>query len=424
MKMKSLFKASRIGLVFLIAFLTAYVLYQIRPKADRQPVAESGTLVEVRAATAEQIDMRVEAYGTVKPREVLKLVAQVRGQVVALLPSFDEGGFVTAGTPLVTIDQRTYQLEVDRRQVQIEQVAADLKRLGQEISNLTASIGIAENDMALARREFTRLEKLEGRNVVARTTRDKAEQRYLASMERLQQLNNQMALTGPATEQLAAAAKMAQVQLRQAMLDLERTQVLAAFDGWVLEKSVEAGQHVNTGAYLGSIYRDGALDVEAQIAVKDMRWLSADGAPASPLVVDITLGNTAGSPSWQGRVVRAKARLDEKTRALPLVVEVKTSAAGQGGLDRLRPGMFVRLEIKGRRFAPVFRLPRHLLYPGDLVYILTGSLLRVKKVDVLRRFKDEVIIKAGLAPGDLIITTILARGVDGMRVRRKASGGS
>ena len=38
--------------------------------------------------------MVVDTFGTVAPRESLKLVAQVRGQIVALDPAFKEGGFV------------------------------------------------------------------------------------------------------------------------------------------------------------------------------------------------------------------------------------------------------------------------------------------------------------------------------------------
>ena len=157
MKKGGLFKTIRVFAVIFIALVLAVVLVILRPKAERQVPVDKGLLVEVLPAKAENINMVVESFGTVSPRESLKLVAQVRGPIVAIDPAFKEGSFVQKNTRLIQIDPRTYRLEVERRNVQIKQAEAELKRLAQEVINLQARVKIAGSDVKLAENEYLRL---------------------------------------------------------------------------------------------------------------------------------------------------------------------------------------------------------------------------------------------------------------------------
>ena len=120
-------------------------------------------------------------------------------------------------------------------------------------------------------------------------------------------------------------------------------------------------------------------------------------------------------------VARIKAQMDERTRTLPVVVEVAEAVNSEENqhLLRLRPGMFVTVEIKGREMEQVFVLPRHLVYPGDVVYTVEDNRLKFKSIKVLRTHKDSVVISEGLSEGDLIIKTPLSAASDGMLVRIK-----
>jgi len=421
MKKGGLFKTIRVFVVLLVALAIAVALVIRRPKAERQEAVQKGRLVEVFPARAENLQMVVEAFGTVAPRESLKLVAQVRGQIVDIYPGFKEGSFVKKGTRLIQIDPRTYSLEVKRRKVQIKQSEAELKRLEQEVVNLRSRVKIAKSDVTLAKGEYLRLKKLIDRKVIAQSQLDKAEQAYLASRERLQAIENQLALIGPQREQLMAARDMAEVMYQQADLDLERSGIEAPFDGWVLEKAIEVGQHVNVGQQLGGIYRAGELDVEVYIPTKDFKWLPADMGEKTPVAADVVFKNDGEQQIWHGRVARVKARMDEKTRTLPVVIEVDETATGKpskGGF-RLRPGMFVTIKVKGKAVNQAFVLPRYVVYPGDLVYTLKDNQLKIKEVSILRSYKDSVIIIEGISEGDQIISTPLSGAVDGMSVRLK-----
>ena len=421
MKKGGLFKTIRVFVVLFIALAIAVVLVIMRPKAERQVPVDKGLLVEVAPAKAEDIQMVIESFGTVEPRESLKLVAQVRGQIVEFDPAFKEGGFVQKKTRMIQIDPRTYGLEVERRKVQIKQAEAELKSLEQQVVNLKARLKIATSDVKLAKNEYLRLKKLIDRKVIAQSQLDKTEQAYLASQERLQALNNQLALVGPQKEQLIAARDMARVMYQEAQLDLERSSIVAPFDGWVLEKAVEVGQHVNIGQQLGKIYSSGQLDIEVRIPAKDLNWLPADLGQEMPILADVVFKNAGDEHVWSGRVARIKAMMDERTRTLPMVIEIDETPNSEQSRNplRLRPGMFVTVRIKGKKIPNVFVLPRYLVYPGDVVYTVKDDTLKSNTVKILRGYKDSVIIGEGLSEGDLIIKSPLSSPADGQMVRLK-----
>ena len=412
------FKAIRVIIVLAVAIVIAVLLIKMQPEPERKIRIETPLLVETFPAKAENLNMIIESYGTVKPRELLKLAAEVKGRIVSLDPTFKEGSFIKKGTALIKIDPRSYQLEVDKRKVEIKQAEAELKHLKQEVLNLEASIKIAGSDVVLAKAEYLRQKKLVEKNVVAQTTLDNAEQKYLASLERMQGLQNQLALTGPSKDRLKAKRDMADVLLRQAELDLEKTSIIAAFDGWVVEKEVEKGRYVNAGQNLGKIYSKGALDIEVNIPIKDLRWLPTDFTEDSMPEAEIIFSGNDASHTWNGRVARVKSQIDEKTRTLPVVVEVNSNSKPEVNKSaiNLKPGMFVTVHIKGIEIKHIYVLPRHVLYGDDAVYLFSDNRLRIRQVSILRRFKDSVFIDKGLSDGELVIKTPLSRVSDGMQV--------
>ena len=421
MKKGAIFKTIRVLAVILVAIIIAMVLVILRPEAERRIVEETGRLVEIFVAKAEKVQMYIEAYGTVEPREALKLVAEVRGQIVYISSSFKEGSFVKKGTRLIQIDPRTYELEVQRRNVQIKQAQAEIKRLQQEVLNLQARINIAKSDVSLAEGEYFRLKKLINRKVISQSTLDKVEQQYLASRQRLQALENQLALTGPQKEQLVAQRDLTKVLFQEAQLDLERSGIIALFDGWVLEKTVEVGQHVNVGQNMGRIYSAGGLDIEVRIPVKDFKWLPAELNSDAGIEAEVIFEIQGARMTWNGRLSRVKAEMDDKTRTLPVVIEIDEASKSEENRSslRLRPGMFVTVKIKGKEVSQAFVLPRHVVYPGDMVHTVEGDRLKIKSVNILRAYKDSVIVSQGLSDGERIIKTPLSAATDGMLVRVK-----
>jgi len=149
--------------------------------------------------------------------------------------------------------------------------------------------------------------------------------------------------------------------------------------------------------------------------------LPADLGQEMPILADVVFKNAGDEHVWSGRVARIKAMMDERTRTLPMVIEIDETPNSEQSRNplRLRPGMFVTVRIKGKKIPNVFVLPRYLVYPGDVVYTVKDDTLKSNTVKILRGYKDSVIIGEGLSEGDLIIKSPLSSPADGQMVRLK-----
>jgi multidrug efflux pump subunit AcrA (membrane-fusion protein) len=162
-----------------------------------------------------------------------------------------------------------------------------------------------------------------------------------------------------------------------------------------------------------------------RIPAKDFKWFPAGFGQDTPVRADVIFENDGQHDTWSGHVARVKAMMDEKTRTLPMVIEVDEPATDEQKKDffRLRPGMFVTIKIKGTEIDQAFVVPRHVVYPGDVVYTVKDNYLKIKEVNILRSYKDLVIINEGLSEGELIVKTPLSSVKDGMSVRLKTDDG-
>jgi RND family efflux transporter MFP subunit len=408
--------------VLAAAVVVAVLFVTLKAKPEKQQPPPASLLVEVMEVKASSPAMIVRSYGTVRPSEALNLVAEVKGKIVEMASDFEEGGYFREADLLLRIDPRSYELVASQKEKQLKQLDAELRRLDQESANLRVSLDIARSDMELAGAERERFQALAKRGVVAQVDLDQAEQRYLASRNRMQDVENQWALIDPRRDELRARKELEQVQLKEALLDLDRTRITAPFDGWVLEKGVEKEQFVTAGAFLGRVYRASTLEVEVRVPFKDFPWLGEAGQYLALNKGDLgqakVIFNSAGETRvWEGRVSRIKAEVDEKTRTLPLIVEVPVESGSGHAPYRLKPGMFVDVELTGKRIDKAYLLPRSAIHPGNVVYLADNERLIIRQVTVLRRLDNSLYVGEGLNEGELLITTPVSAPREGMKLR-------
>jgi RND family efflux transporter MFP subunit len=363
-------------------------LIDARPVAKKQdtPVV----LPVVRALTVQAKDVRidVEAHGTVAPRTETTLVAEVTGKVAAAAPAWVAGGFFAAGDELVTVDAREYELAVTA-------AAADVAQ-----RQTTLAIERAEAEVALA--QWRELGKGDAPPLVARQ---------------------------PQVAQAEAALAASEARLQRAQLDLERCHVRAPYAGRVWETRADLGQYVTAGTALGRIYAVDYAEVRLPIADEELAFVDLPLAYAGqqgagngpPVTLHATFAGA--SHQWEARIVRTEGEIDPASRMVHAVARVDAPYARAANGDVNRPplavGMFARAVVQGRTFADVIELPRSAVRPGgDQVLVIgAGDKLEPRKIDVLRRTREEVFVRSGLHAGERVCLTPLEVFSPGMQVK-------
>ena len=120
----------RVWLLILAAALIAVVIVALlrKHKSSTQAVESPLTTPNIRTATVHRGSMGeyIEALGTVTPLATVNLYSQVNGEVVAV--HYTEGQMVHKGDPLIDIDPRPYEAQLQEYQGQLERDQAALKQ--------------------------------------------------------------------------------------------------------------------------------------------------------------------------------------------------------------------------------------------------------------------------------------------------------
>ncbi len=369
-------------LVVLLAGIgAAALLIATGPKVVPHASDAVAPLIRIVEVTPQSHQFSVSTHGSVKPRTESDLVPEVDGRVVLMSASLVSGGFFAEGDVLLEIDRLDYE-------VALEQARAGLARAQSELNN--------------ARKNHVRLQDLKTRGSVSDAEVDNG--------------LNQVRVT-------EAVLREANARLMRSKRDLERTKILAPYDGRVRAESVDVGQFVRRGQSIGAIYAVDFAEVRLPVPNADLAYLdlplgNGDQPEAEQALVTLSAEFAGSQQKWQGHVVRTEGELDPNTRMVHVVAQIPKPYGPHNGGTPLAVGMFVDAEIHGRILPGVSVLPRSALRGDNRVMVVDANdQLRFRDVDVLRLVDDMVYVGDGLIAGERVCISPLRSTADGMRVR-------
>lgn len=181
--------------------------------------------------------------------------AEVPGRIVELFVRDDSA--VEAGELMFQIDPESYQLAVEEIFAQVTVLEAQLKEAERRRAAAVEMAEVAKANTqrvreqeALAKMTYERLLPLSEQNYVSRERIDEAlsvwkQAESAVLMARSNELAAELAI--PSLETIEAELKAVRIQLAQAKLELERTQVKAPFSGRVVNCDIAPGMMVMPG---------------------------------------------------------------------------------------------------------------------------------------------------------------------------------
>ena len=361
------------------------LLQATKPEPEKRDEAPRPVTVFVEEVEAAQVQLDVVTQGEVRSRITIELVAQVGGRVTAVSREFVEGGMITPGETLITIEDTDYLLS--------------LRQADARVAEATVAVELALADADVARKQ-------------------------------LRNTNNPsaLALKKPQVAESLARQKAAEADLEQARVNLQRTQVSLPFHGRMARTYVDLGQYVAPGTALGQAF---ATDrVEIRLPVNDAQ-LASLGLPigyvaeeGGGLTVEFSARVAGRQQQWTGQLVRLDAAIDSNTRLLYATAELDDpygENASQNGMP-LAVGLYVTARIRGREIADAVRIPRKALRAGDTVYVVSGEgLLEIRSVEVSYSSADFAVIDNGLNSGDRVIVSTIRNPLPGMALEASES---
>jgi RND family efflux transporter MFP subunit len=369
------------------------------------------TPVHFYTVAEETARRRIQAVGSLYAFEESILSSEVEGKVAEVLA--DVGDTVKQGQPLITLDPKELQFEVDRQRGLVTQVRAQLG-IGPNDPppsdpKKIAAVQRAEADLFDADHKYGRAQQMYRDNLISQQQLDEAASRFQSTKATytvaLQEVDRLKALliSSEASERLAEK-KLGDAAIR------------APFPGAIKTRSVHPGEYVRVQSPVMVLVRTDRL--RARLAVPE-RWAGwvKDGATVD-LHVEAFPGET-----FQGKISRINPSVSQDSRTF----EAEALLANLDG--RLKPGFFLQASIPSEKQEKAIFLPERAVnyrYGVYKVFLLNGNRVTERQIRPAGQTEDEhgrrFEVAEGLKSGDRVAVAISGDLHDGAVVREQADG--
>jgi HlyD family secretion protein len=414
------------GLVLLVVVVV--VVSQVLAAA---PEVEVQRVTLERGATAGTVVLTAGGY--IVAHHTIQVSSKVIGKVAWV--GVEKGDRVKEGQVLVRLEDNEYQAQVAQARASLGVAKARLKELEtgsrpQEIDAAKAVMQEAEANFQNATVNRKRVEDLARQNIASQQQLDNARTQFEVATAQLESARKRYDLVkiGPRTEQIDYAR--AQVAQAQAMVDyaqtmLDSTLIRAPVDSTVLERLIEKGEMVSTmnfggpggvKASVASLADLSDLQVELDINQNDFPKIS----PRQDCAVT--------ADAYPDRVYKGVVEeIAPQANRQKATIQVKVKILNPDGY--LRPEMNAHVSFlapsstKTSDAREMLSIPRGALIQNEgksAVFVLEGSRVKLREVQVGRDLGDRMEVAEGLGPNDKVVVKGLEGLTPGQRVRVKA----
>lgn len=427
------------GLLLLppIVLGAGFLALQVSGRGAPEQAAPVEVARPVRVIEARPTDYlpRALGYGYVQPGTVWDAVSEVAGKIVYRHPDLERGRLLQAGTVILRIDPTDYELAAVRIGSALESAAAQLAELDIREVNTRALVEIERRALALTANDLERKQALYRKGNASQTSVDQAETTVLGQEQKLQELDNQLRLIPAERRVVQADRELRRAQLREAELDIERTEVRLPFDARIAEVMVQAQQYVGVNQKLATGDSIDVAEVSAQVAIEQVRPLIPPGFAINALVTsDLSVvprqwGLTAKLhlrsgdlvASWDAHFDRMSETIDPQTRTIGFIVAVDAPYGHviPGKRPPLVKNLYVEVELRGAPQPGRIVVPRVAILRADdgsrVVYLADQSdRLVIVPVELGAVQGDLAVIASGVSAGVRVVVSDLIPAIAGM----------
>jgi RND family efflux transporter MFP subunit len=350
------------------------------PKANRRPPAKIIPRVQVQTLVPTNQAIIIKATGTVVPAKKITLKSPVAGEVIKTNPEFSKGGFLKKNALVLKVDDTDYQLALVRKQ--------------SEMVSARYAIALEQGRQEVARREWS----LINQNKPAG--------------------DDELALRKPHLEKVQADLTAALAGIKQAKLNLQRTQIHSPFNAIVLAQHVEKGSQLTVHEPLADLVGTDEYWAQVSIPADRLKWISIPGSRKKTGSAARVIYRDAVRT---GSVIKLLGDLEPEGRMARLLIAIKDPLGIKQPNTSSPPlliGEYIRVEIAGKQIDNIYRVPRTALRNNTHLWIAgKDKKLEIRPVETIWRDTDTVFIQSGLKPGEQLIISDLSTPIAGMPLR-------
>ncbi|HUF49090.1 MAG TPA: efflux RND transporter periplasmic adaptor subunit [Vicinamibacterales bacterium] len=324
----------------------------------------SGTSVTTEAIEARSLEAVVTASGTIQPKRSVNISAETVGKVVEV--SVVEGQHVKAGQPLLQIDPRNLETQVQNREASLASALSQLEQTRAQIEN--SRVALQQSRDTLRRQEELWKAGLIPRETYERAVHDLAmRETDLKVMD--QSVNTQL-----------ERIKQEEANLASSRHDLTKVRVSSPIAGIVTRLNVEEGETAvvgtmnNAGTVLLTIADLSVLETEIEVDETDIPYIGI--GQSAKVTIDAMPGRTfTGQVTEVGNspIQAAGAAATGRATNFKVVVTI------DGEVPDVRPGFTCTAVITTATRENTLAVPIQSMTVREFVVDAAGAIVRTAR---------------------------------------------
>jgi RND family efflux transporter MFP subunit len=378
---------------------------------SRQPAVEakqdlSPVRVRTSPVVARELQRHVEAVGSLFPFEEIVISSEIDGRVEQV--NFDLGDRVNLGDVMVRVSDEEQRYIVAQSEAQLRQSLErlGLKDEGEKVADIrqTPDVRRAQADLSEAENRFRRIRDLTAQGIGSKQDLDAAQGRFNSLSAAYDTTLNQ-------TRNLVQ-----EVERTRAMLDFQRkklrdTTIRAPFAAMVKERQVNVGQYVKSNTPVFTMVKIDPVRLRIEVPERMAPWIKV-GQNA-----EVTL-EAFQNRMFNGKIWRISPTVEQSKRTF-VVEALIANPEGE-----LKPGSYAKARVRTDKFDRITLIPAravNFVFGANKVYVVRDGAIEAREVKLGDRVEADVEITEGVAVGETVATTQLARLETGVKVVADAS---
>jgi multidrug efflux system membrane fusion protein len=375
----------------------------------------------------------VRYSASIRPSSQVEVAFKVGGYVETIKSAegrhIQAGDIVQKGAVLAALRQSDYAAKVNEARSQagearstVDTNNAQLKEAITAVETSRAQLKDSEAALTRARLDFERAEALFATQSITKPDYDAAKERFEVNKAKFEAAKAQLAVAeakvNTARFQIGAAEsrlKTTEAVVYTASIPLGDAQLRAPLSAVVIERKIEVGQLVSTGT--PAFVLADVSSVKAAFGVPDLALQNFKIGDTLTMTTDAVPGT-----EFTGHISRISPAADQSSR----VFDVEVTIPNAEGL--LKPGMVAAMSVTEAGASievPVVPLTAVTRSKTDAngyaVLVIEEAagkqVARVRNVELGESYGNSVVVKSGVKPGEIVVTTGITQVADGEEVR-------
>lgn len=317
------------------------------------------------AVTTEKIERRdleaiVSASGKIQPKRSVNISAEMMGKVVNL--RVNEGDYVKAGQPLLEIDPRNLDTQIQNREASLNRARSQLEQTKASVDNAKLALKQAEDN-------FRRAEDQWKASLLPR-------EQYERAQNEVKRAATDLRGAEQSVKTQEQSVKQEEANLENAKVDLNKVRLVSPINGIVTRRNIEEGETAvvgtmnNAGTVLLTIADLSVIETEIEVDETDIPFIRI-GQP-----VKVTI-DAIPDKTFPGKVTEVgNSPIQVAGGAAQRATNFKVVVTIEGAVPNVRPGFTCTAVVTTATRQKIIAVPIQAMTLRELLVDEKGQIIK------------------------------------------------